>query len=94
MKTNESLPVYLFHQGTNYYSFNFLGSHIIENAGTVFRVWAPHAKQVHLVGNFCSWQKNPGYEMKKIPESGIWELFAPDISEGELYKYKIGRAHV
>lgn len=92
MKTNESLPVYLFHQGTNYYSFNFLGSHIIENAGTVFRVWAPHAKQVHLVGNFCSWQKNPGYEMKKIPESGIWELFAPDISEGELYKYIITAA--
>ncbi len=92
MKTNEPLPIYLFHQGTNYYSYNFLGSHIIENAGTVFRVWAPNAKQVHLAGNFSYWQKSSDYEMKKIPDSGIWELFVPDISEGELYKYIISGA--
>jgi 1,4-alpha-glucan branching enzyme len=89
MNTNDPLPIYLFHQGTNYYSYNFLGSHIIENTGTVFRVWAPNAKKVHLAGNFCNWQKNVNYEMKKLSNSGIWELFVPDIKEGELYKYII-----
>ncbi|HOT22054.1 MAG TPA: 1,4-alpha-glucan branching protein GlgB, partial [Sedimentibacter sp.] len=82
----------LFHQGTNYYSYNFLGSHIIENIGTVFRVWAPNAKNVHITGNFCNWQKSAEYEMKKISDSGIWELFAPGIKEGELYKYIITAA--
>ena len=92
MNTNDSLPVYLFHQGTNYYSYNFLGSHIIENIGTVFRVWAPNAKKVHLAGNFCNWQKSSELEMKKLPKSGIWELFVPGIKEGELYKYIITAA--
>jgi len=91
MKKND-LPIYLFHQGTNYYSYNFLGSHIIENIGTVFRVWAPNAKNVHITGNFCNWQKSAEYEMKKISDSGIWELFAPGIKEGELYKYIITAA--
>jgi len=91
MKKND-LPIYIFHQGTNYYSYNFLGSHIIENIGTVFRVWAPNAKNVHITGNFCNWQKSAEYEMKKISDSGIWELFAPGIKEGELYKYIITAA--
>ena len=92
MKTNEQLPVYLFHQGTNYYSYNFLGSHIIGNTGTVFRVWAPNAKKVYVTGNFCNWQKSTDFEMKRLPESGIWELFVSYIKEGELYKYIITTA--
>ncbi len=92
MKTNDQLPVYLFHQGTNYYSYNFLGSHIIDNTGTVFRVWAPNAKRIHVTGNFCNWQKSADFEMHKLPESEIWELFVPCIGEGELYKYIITSA--
>ncbi len=90
-KTNQ-LPVYLFHQGTNYYSYNFLGSHIIcsrEKKGVIFRVWAPRAITVHIVGNFNDWQKNKDFEMKKIPESGIWELFLFNIGVGDLYKFLI-----
>ena len=92
MKTNDQLPFYLFHQGTNYYSYNFLGSHIIDNTGTVFRVWAPNAKRIHVTGNFCNWQKSADFEMHKLPESEIWELFVPCIGEGELYKYIITSA--
>ena len=86
------LPVYLFHQGTNYYSYNFLGSHIIcsgEKAGVVFRVWAPKANSIHVVGNFNNWQKNESFKMKKISNSGVWELFVDNITIGELYKYLI-----
>lgn len=89
MKSNDQLPIYLFHQGTNYYSYKFLGSHIIENTGTIFRVWAPNAKKVHVACNLCNWQKSKDFEMKKLPKSGIWELFVPDLKEGELYKYII-----
>ena len=88
MKKNE-LPIYLYHQGTNYYSYKFLGSHIIEDTGTFFRVWAPKAKAVHLTGNFCDWKKSPDYEMRKLPESSIWEIFVPGLGEGVMYKYII-----
>lgn len=89
--TENDLPVYLFHQGTNHYSYKFLGSHI-EESGVVFRVWAPNAKSVHVVGNFNSWSRDKIYEMKRISMGGIWELFTHGICEGELYKYLIADA--
>lgn len=90
MKYNNELPIYLFHQGTNFYSYKLLGSHIADdNSGTVFRVWAPRAKSVHVVGNFNNWQKNSQHEMKKITNSEIWELFIPGVKIGDLYKYLI-----
>ncbi|MFA9422625.1 MAG: 1,4-alpha-glucan branching protein GlgB [Sedimentibacter sp.] len=90
MKSQNDLPIYLFNQGTNYYSYNFLGSHAINNeSGTIFRVWAPGAQQVHVVGNFNSWQKNGNFQMVNLTNSGIWELFIPEIKYGELYKYLI-----
>ncbi|MDD2496492.1 MAG: hypothetical protein PHE29_15045, partial [Tissierellia bacterium] len=54
-ENSNHLPIFLFHQGTNYYAYTFLGSHIItseEKSGVVFRVWAPNAKSIHVVGNF------------------------------------------
>lgn len=88
MKNNNELPIYLFHQGNNCYSYKLLGSHIMnDNSGTVFRVWAPNAKVVHVVGNFNNWQKDSSYEMKKIEDSGLWEIFVPFMQSGELYKY-------
>ena len=90
MNAENELPIYLFHQGTNYYSYKFLGSHFIkEDSGTVFRVWAPEAKNAHVVGNFSSWGKSESFQMEKLPQSGIWELFIPGIKDGELYKYLI-----
>lgn len=90
MQNNNELPIYLFHEGTNYYSYKLLGSHTTnENPGTIFRVWAPEAKNVHVVGDFNGWEKNRMYEMKKISDGGIWELFIPTIQPGELYKYLI-----
>lgn len=91
-KKSDQLPIYLFHQGTNYYSYNFLGSHIIssgEKSGVIFRVWAPKAVSVHVVGDFNEWRKNKEHEMKKISKNGIWELYIPSLKAGELYKYLI-----
>lgn len=91
MKTNNDLPVYLFHQGTNYYSYKLLGSHVLEDGATVFRVWAPHAKNVYVVGDFNQWKKESAWSMKKI-NNQLWELFIPytqSLQPGTLYKYLI-----
>jgi len=55
------LPAYLFHQGTNYRSQEFLGAHPIHRGrgyATVFRVWAPNAAAVSVVGDFNAWDRN------------------------------------
>lgn len=93
MENKNELPSYLFHQGTNYYSYKLLGAHISkDNSGTFFRVWAPNAKSVHVVGDFSSWQKNSSYEMRLISTGGVWEVFIPLIQAGQLYKYLIETA--
>ena len=53
----------------------------------VFRVWAPHAKAVSIVGDFNSW--TPGeHPMEKVTD-GIWERFVPGIKQFDVYKYCI-----
>lgn len=48
---NLDVPVYLFHQGNNAKAYEFMGSHKVEGTSTViFRVWAPHAVSVSVVG--------------------------------------------
>ena len=53
----------------------------------MFRVWAPHAKAVSIVGDFNSW--TPGeHPMEKVTD-GIWERFVPGIKQFDVYKYCI-----
>ncbi len=88
------LPVYLFHQGTNYRSYDFLGSHFgKENgkSGVFFRVYAPHAYAVSVVGDFNGWDetKNP---MTKISDQGVYETFVEGLKEYDSYKYAVKSA--
>ncbi len=86
-----SFDLYLYHQGTNYKSYNFLGAHLIEHKGVKgvsFNLWAPNAKQVNIVGDFNSW-RGRDYPMKRVSDLGVWNIFISDLSEGELYKYEI-----
>ncbi len=83
---NNNLPAYLFNQGTNYKSYEYLGAHKADG-GFSFRVWAPHAEKVFLCGSFNNWNENE-YPLTTDGLGGIWEITAP-ISEGELYKYLI-----
>ena len=85
----DEVPIYLFHQGTNYKAYEFLGSHSSKRkgvSGAIFRVWAPHALSVSVVGDFNDWNRtqNP---MEKISDNGLWEGFVPDIKQYDLYKY-------
>ena len=91
--TNElhNLPAYLFHQGTNYKAYEYLGVHK-ENGRYVFRVWAPNADAVYVVGNFNVWCEDmPMYRVT----DGIWEYIdkAHRVSEGDIYKFKIWNSY-
>lgn len=89
-KTGQSdcldLPLYLFHQGTNYKSYELLGSHT-QGGSTVFRVWAPSAEAVSLVGGFNGWNPTAS-PMTKISD-GVWETSVPGLPRFESYKYAI-----
>ena len=56
--------------------------------GVAFAVWAPSANQVSVVGNFNGW-KGANHPMRRLGNSGVWELFIPGLKAGELYKYEI-----
>lgn len=89
-KRNE-MPISCFHQGSNFHAYELLGSRSSKRkgvSGVVFRVWAPHAKSVSVVGDFNLWNRaqNP---MDRINEEGLWEAFLPGIKQGEPYQYSV-----
>lgn len=82
---------YLFGKGTHYEIYNKLGAHLVTKngrKGVYFAVWAPHAVNVSVIGEFNDWI-GFDHNMEMNNESGIWELFVPDVKEGCAYKYVI-----
>lgn len=81
----------LFAQGSHYRLFDKLGAHLIEHegaAGCHFAVWAPNARVVSLVGDMNGW--NPAaHVMRHRRDTGVWEIFLPDVGAGTAYKYHI-----
>lgn len=81
-----------FHNGKNFKSYSFLGSHKLKRDkinGTVFRVWAPNAKTVSVIGDFNDWDKNENV-MSKIDPQGVFECFVPrEIPNFSMYKFLI-----
>lgn len=80
-----------FNAGIHYDIYQLLGGHIIDLDGVHgvhFAVWAPEAVRVSVVGDFCAWDGRC-YPMRRLGDSGIHELFIPELSEGILYKYEI-----
>lgn len=82
---------YLYNNGRHYEIYEKLGAHPRNyegKDGMYFAVWAPHAEQVGVTGDFNGW--NPDADsMTPLADSGIWEAFVPGVSTGELYKYAI-----
>lgn len=84
-------PLYLFHEGTNCRAYDLLGAHLIElggAAGAMFRVWAPRASSVTIVGDFNGWNAD-STPMRRVSSAGVWEAFVPGLQEYETYKYSI-----
>jgi 1,4-alpha-glucan branching enzyme len=82
---------YLFNNGTHYKIYDKLGAHIttIDGVtGVIFRVWAPSARRVSVIGDFNTWDGRV-HQMRSLDKSGIWELFIPGLKQGEVYKFEI-----
>lgn len=77
-----------FHQGINYRVYDVLGVQLEEDR-RIFRVWAPHADQVFVCGDFNQWSKQD--PMKRASVEGVWEtcIDVSRICEGSLYKFLI-----
>ena len=88
-KKTGDLPAYLFHQGTNYFAYKYLGLHFIGQTA-VFRVWAPNADSVTLCGDFNNWNTQ-SHPLFKETDMGVWciKLPAKDVPLGTTYKYAI-----
>jgi len=84
-------PLHLFHHGENFKAYETFGSHpekVAGKQGYVFRVWAPRAKSVSVVGEFNNWD-NRANPMHRMIDNETFELFIPDLSEFTSYKYCI-----
>lgn len=90
-KEDNNLPLYLFHRGENRRAYEYMGVHPAKKDGKdcmVARVWAPNAKAVSIVGDFCEWD-NHRHPLQKISD-GIWEGYTDCVfDEYELYKFCI-----
>src|SRR5206468_12095474 len=83
--------LHLLGEGTHYRSFEKLGAHRIQvgtTAGVHFAVWAPNADRVSVIGDFNAWDGRV-HAMRLLLPNGIWEIFIPELREGEKYKFEI-----
>lgn len=81
----------LFHEGTMYEAYEFLGAHFIEKEGRTavrFAVWAPRAQYVNVIGDFNEWNEF-SLPMERIHESGVWHVAVYGVQELDKYKYRI-----
>ena len=86
-----ALDLHLAGEGRHEELYRRLGAHpraVDGVEGTAFAVWAPSARAVSVVGDFNGWDGRL-HQMRSLGPSGIWELFVPDISCGEIYKYEL-----
>lgn len=95
-KINE-LDLYLFNEGKLKEAYKLFGAHLIKDEvgkpkGVFFRVYAPHAKMVSVVGDFNYWDSRT-HVLEKEDSFGVYSLFVPNISEWERYKFCIVTAY-
>ena len=82
---------HLFGAGTHYEIYEKMGGRLMTHEGArgaAFSVWAPNAKAVSVIGDFNNWdaRRSP---MRRLGESGIWELFLPAAAERDKYKFHV-----
>ena len=90
-KFETDFPLHLFHQGENLKTYELMGAHPVvcdRKKGFVFRVWAPHAKSVAVVGAFNNWNDTT-HLMHRMVDNETFELFIPGLKKFDAYKYCI-----
>ncbi len=87
----DSAEIFYFHEGTHQRAYQFMGAHLREEEGKKgarFTLWAPHPKEVRVIGNFNQWNGSR-YKMEPLEEANLWTLFIEGVQEGDLYKYEL-----
>jgi 1,4-alpha-glucan branching enzyme len=82
---------YYIGEGSHLRLFDKLGAHAMEFEGvngTHFAVWAPNARRVSVVGPFNQWDGRR-HPMRVRVNTGVWEVFVPNVGAGEVYKFEI-----
>ena len=83
--------LYDFLIGQSIDAYKYFGAHFVKQDGVdgvIFRVYAPLAQEVSIIGDFNNWSYY-AHKMKKIDDSGVYELFIPGLSNYQCYKYHI-----
>jgi len=91
LPTLGDVDLHLFNEGTHRQLWKKLGAHVRTMdgvRGVAFAVWAPNARRVSVVGDFCGWDGRV-FPMRMMGSSGVWELFLPDIGPETLYKFEL-----
>ena len=89
------LDIHLFNEGNHANLYEKLGAHVVRERGrfyTTFRVWAPNARRVAVVGSFNGWDSG-AHPMSPVGSSGIWETVVDGVGPGATYKYEIHSHH-
>ena len=93
MSNFTEMDCYYFGQATHYDIYKKMGAHVMTmdgKKGVCFDVWAPHAKEVYVIGDFNDWNEH-SHKMERVKpvEMGVFELFIPGVDLGAMYKYLI-----
>ena len=84
-------PLHLFHHGENFKTYELMGAHSAiynKKRGYVFRVWAPRAQSVSVVGDFNGWDAS-SHPMQRMIDGETFETFIPNLKQFDTYKYCI-----
>ena len=87
--TEHEVPLYLFHEGSNARAYEYFGAHRKNKNTVVFRVWAPHAKSVSVVGDFNAWNDEADVMKPLLNSDGVWEAEVRNVQLFDAYKYSI-----
>jgi 1,4-alpha-glucan branching enzyme len=91
LPTLGDVDLHLFNEGTHLRLWEKLGAHprVMDGvAGVSFSVWAPNARRVSVLGDFCGWDGRL-FPMRRMGSSGVFEIFVPGVGEGALYKLEL-----
>ena len=86
--SGDDVALYLFHQGNNMKAYEYMGAHRVEDDLFSFRVWAPHAIAVSVIGDFNGWDEAKG-AMTRINDAGMWECYLEGVKQYDCYKFLV-----
>lgn len=84
------MNLHQFYVGESFDAYEYFGAHV-EKEGVTFRVYAPNAKKIQLIGEFNGWEGGQ-CEMRREGSGGVYTALALDAKPGMMYKYRIFQA--